>query len=37
MKIKGIEVTCYPDKIKIEKSYIINNKEKNGIDTRIYF
>jgi len=28
MKIRGIEVTCYPDKIKIEKSYIINNKEK---------
>ena len=22
MKIRGIEITCYPDKIKIEKTYI---------------
>ena len=28
MKIRGIEITCYPDKIKIEKTYIINDKEK---------
>ena len=28
MKIRGIEVTCDSDKIKIEKSYIITNKEK---------
>lgn len=28
MKIRGIEVTCDSDTIKIEKSYIINNEEK---------
>ena len=28
MKIRGIEITCYSDKIKIEKTYIINDKEK---------
>ena len=28
MKIRGIEITCYPDKIKKEKTYIINDKEK---------
>ena len=28
MKIRGIEVTCDSNTIKIEKSYIINNEEK---------
>ena len=28
MKIRGIEVTCNSDRIKIKKSYIITNKEK---------
>ena len=28
MKIRGIEITCYSDKIKIKKTYIINDKEK---------